>query len=340
MPKNQMDYSNTIIYKLCCKDPSITDIYIGHTTNFTKRKNHHKNCCINENNKEYNRYVYDFIRNHGGWDNWTMIQIENISCKDKREAESVEQYWIEKTAAKLNSMNPFTLYKEEPQLYKQLWYEEKKDYILEKAKQYYGENKEQKLEYQKQYAEEHKEKLSDYQKQYQEQHKEQITEQKKIYREEHKAESSKAQKEWREANKDTLKEKRSEIIQCDCGHAYTFGNKNRHLHSKIHTSYKDINVIPKTEEELTIIKEEKINKQKLQQKIYRETHAEQIQNYKKQHYQQNKEEILKQNEKYKEKHNDEMLQKQKIYVQENKDKIKKYKNEWYQKNKEKCYKTT
>ena len=247
MPKNQMDYSNTIIYKLCCKDPSITDIYIGHTTNFTQRKNQHKNLT---NNVDCNRYVYDFIRNHGGWDNWTMIQIENISCKDKREAESVEQYWIEKTAAKLNSMNPFTLYKEEPQLYKQLWYEEKKDYILEKAKQYYGENKEQKLEYQKQYAEEHKEKLSDYQKQYQEQHKEQITEQKKIYREEHKAESSKAQKEWREANKDTLKEKRSEIIQCDCGHAYTFGNKNRHLHSKIHTSYKDINVIPKTEEEI------------------------------------------------------------------------------------------
>ena len=63
-----------------------------------------------------------------------MIQIENVCCKDKREAESTEQYWIEKNAAKLNSVNPFTLHKEEPQLYKQLWYEEKKDYILVKKK--------------------------------------------------------------------------------------------------------------------------------------------------------------------------------------------------------------
>ena len=42
MPKVKADYSNTIIYKLCCNDPSITEIYIGHTTNFTQRKNRHK----------------------------------------------------------------------------------------------------------------------------------------------------------------------------------------------------------------------------------------------------------------------------------------------------------
>ena len=47
--------------------------------------------------------------------------------------------------------------KEEPQLYKQCWYEEKKDYILQKAKEHYEENKEQKIEYQKQYAKENSE---------------------------------------------------------------------------------------------------------------------------------------------------------------------------------------
>lgn len=49
MPKNQMDYSQTIIYKICCKDVSVTDIYIGHTTNFIQRKHNHKKCCCNEN---------------------------------------------------------------------------------------------------------------------------------------------------------------------------------------------------------------------------------------------------------------------------------------------------
>ena len=40
MPKDVVDYSNTIIYKIYCKNEMVTDIYVGHTTNFTKRKYH------------------------------------------------------------------------------------------------------------------------------------------------------------------------------------------------------------------------------------------------------------------------------------------------------------
>ena len=39
------------IYKLCCKNPEITNIYVGSTKNFTRRKHQHKNNCINENAK-------------------------------------------------------------------------------------------------------------------------------------------------------------------------------------------------------------------------------------------------------------------------------------------------
>jgi len=237
MPKTVSDYSNTIIYKLCCKDPTITDIYIGHTTNFTQRKNQHKTSCINENDKKHNQYVYEFIRQNGGWENWSMIQIEIINCKDKRQAESIEQNWIEQTAAKLNSNKPYALCTEEPKLYKHIWYEEKKDYILEKAKQHYEEHKEQKIEYQTQYAQEHKEQITDYQKQYREQNKEKLAEQKKIYREANKETARIKQKEWREANKEKLKAQKSQIIECECGHSYTFGNKNRHLQSKIHSEF-------------------------------------------------------------------------------------------------------
>jgi len=236
MPKSQTDYSSTIIYKICCKDLTITDIYIGHTTNFNERKKRHKRCS---EDILYTRYVYNFIRDHGGWENWGMIQIENVSCKDKREAEAIEHNWIESLNATLNSNKPYAKCKEDPKLYKQIWYEEKKEEILQKAKQNYEENKEQKIEYQTQYAQENKEKISEYQKDYRESNREKLSEQKKIYREEHKDEAKIKQKEWREANKEKLKAKKSEVINCECGHQYTFGNKHRHLQSKIHLQYQE-----------------------------------------------------------------------------------------------------
>ena len=66
MPKVPMDYSKSVIYKICCRDKSITDVYIGSTTNFIKRKTLHKYNCTNEKSKGYNRYVYGFIRENCG----------------------------------------------------------------------------------------------------------------------------------------------------------------------------------------------------------------------------------------------------------------------------------
>jgi hypothetical protein len=334
MPKIQSDYSKTIIYKLCCKDPNITDIYIGHTTNFIQRKNQHKTSCVNENSKNHNTYVYKFIRQNGGWDNWSMIEIEKHDCKDKRQAESIEQYWIEQTGALLNCVNPFTLHKEDPQLYKQNWYEEKKDYILEKAKTHYEENKEDKIEYQKKYAEEHKDQISEYQKEYQKENKEKILEQKKIYREEHKEESKLQQKQWREANKEKLKAEKSQIIDCECGNSYTFGNKHRHLQTKVHINYQN-KLCGIIEIETKISDEEKNKILRQKQKEYREKNAEKIKEYKKEYYETNKEKVSEKYKIYKEQHKEEIKIQQQKYIEENKDKIKEKKNEWYQKNKEK-----
>jgi len=237
MSDSNVDYSKTIIYKLCCKDTLITDIYVGHTKNFTQRKNTHKFSCCDETNLNFNRYVYKFIRQTGGWENWSMIQIEERNCKNKREAESIEQYWMEQLGATLNSNKSYAMCKEEEKIYKKNWYEEKKDYVLQKAKKHYEENKEQKLEYQKQYAEENKEKVKSYQDEYREKNKTQLYEQKKIYREEHKKEAAKANKEWREANKEKIQEQNKQIIECECGCQYTFGNRHRHLKSKVHTYF-------------------------------------------------------------------------------------------------------
>ena len=336
MPKCQTDYSNTTIYKICCKDLNCSDIYVGHTTNFVQRKHNHKITCCNPNSLNHNLFVYKFIRENGGWDNWHVITIEELNCKNRTEAFIRERYWIEKLFATLNVNSPITT-KEEKEKQKQVWYEDNKDVILEKMKEQYSENKSEIIEKVKQYAEQNKEKIAVTQKAYREEHKEQLSEQKKIYREAHKEEAAKAQKEWREANKEKLKEKKSQIIQCECGTQHTFANKNRHLQSKIHVEF--INpwckvIDPQlSEEEKAKLEEERKTKMKEQQKKYREEHTEQIKTSKQNHYEQNKANILEQQRKYKEEHKDELKEQNKKYMEDNKDKIQARQSKWYEDNK-------
>ena len=54
MPKNKINYSNTVIYKILCKETIINDLYVGHTTNFSQRKSYHKSACENPNSSTYN----------------------------------------------------------------------------------------------------------------------------------------------------------------------------------------------------------------------------------------------------------------------------------------------
>ena len=107
MTKTIIDYSNTIFYKLCCNDLNITDIYIGHTTNFRQRKSQHHSAS-----KTVNYKVYQFIRDNGHWENWDMIQIEVSNCKDANEARARERQLIEELNATLNKVVPHRTKKE------------------------------------------------------------------------------------------------------------------------------------------------------------------------------------------------------------------------------------
>ena len=86
MPKVAVSYDNVYFYKIVCNDLNVTECYVGHTTNFAKRKHHHKNMCNNINDKKYNTPIYQFIRNNGGWDNWDMILIEQCKCEGSLDA--------------------------------------------------------------------------------------------------------------------------------------------------------------------------------------------------------------------------------------------------------------
>ena len=90
-------YQNAIIYKLCCDNPNIKEIYINGTCNLARRRHLHKSECGIDTNKNYNNYVYQFIRNNGGWNNWSIIMIEQFKdCKSKLELDKkVRDYMVE-----------------------------------------------------------------------------------------------------------------------------------------------------------------------------------------------------------------------------------------------------
>ena len=153
MPRKPTDYSRTVIYKIVCNDLSITDVYVGHTTDFIKRKCKHKSETIKNRIK-----LYETIRQNGGWENYSMIEIEKYPCIDSNEARSRERYWYEVLKANLNTQYP--------QQTKQEYTENNKDKIREYKKEYYEKNKDKVKEHNKEYYENNKDKVKEIQKEY------------------------------------------------------------------------------------------------------------------------------------------------------------------------------
>jgi hypothetical protein len=193
MPKTPTDFSRCIIYKIVCFDTNISDCYVGHTTDFIRRKSQHKSRYNNPNSKEYNKKVYQFIRSNGDWSNFQMLQIEEHPCSNKREAELREEHWRKELTATLNGNKAF-ITDEELSQYKKLYYEQNKgeikikyqqnkDQISQYKKLYYEQNKDEiKIKYQQ-----NKDQISQYHKLYREQNKDKIRLQKQLYYQKNKA---------------------------------------------------------------------------------------------------------------------------------------------------------
>jgi len=134
-------YEKGMIYKLCCKDANITEIYIGSTINKHRRKAHHKSDCNNPNHTKYNLYVYQFIRENGGFDNWDLVILEEYPTENKNELVWKEREWIELLKPSLNSIRP-AITTEECREYQKKYYEENTERICERTKIYYENNRE------------------------------------------------------------------------------------------------------------------------------------------------------------------------------------------------------
>jgi hypothetical protein len=199
MPKINVNYSKTIMYKICCNDLNITDIYVGHTTNFIKRKSHHKYSCNNSNDKLYSLKVYQFIRENGGWTNWCMIKIEDYPCNSLLDATKRERELYEELNATLNICIPSRTNKQ--------WIEDNKDKIKEQTKEYYNANKDKIRDQMKEYREINKDIIKEY------------------------------RKEYYDINIDKIKEYFNIKCECCCGGKYSLYQKKRHEKTNKHLNY-------------------------------------------------------------------------------------------------------
>jgi hypothetical protein len=188
MPRLSINFANTQIYRFVCNDVNITNTYVGSTTNWTKRKATHKNACNNPSNKAHIFNVYQVIRANGGWDNWSMILVENYPCNGNREAEQREQFWKEHYNDNMG-MNKAFITEDQNNQYYQQYRDTHKEQIANKNVEYYATNKEQInakrrqdratyseqfLEQARQYRATHKEQIAEYDAKYRATHKEQI----------------------------------------------------------------------------------------------------------------------------------------------------------------------
>jgi hypothetical protein len=205
MPKKAIDYSNCCIYKIEHIDKDDL-VYVGHTTNFTKRKNSHKSCCNNENKQSK---LYQLIRDNGGFEMFRMIELEKYPCKDRREAEKRECEVMKELKAELNSMISYVSE------------EIKKKYIKDFCKEYYDKNKDKIKERIKNYSQANQDKIKEKSKIYREANNEEIKVYLKTYRETNKDKRKEynllnkdkikeQQKQYGKANKDKIKEKQRE----------------------------------------------------------------------------------------------------------------------------------
>ena len=224
MPK-YANYSKGFIYKIVCNDITIQNTYGGSSTDFTKRKSCHKSACNNENDKSHNTYVYQFMRENGGWENFTMLKICEYPCQNKFELELEERRFMELLKSDLNKQKPGRTpkeyrdeddHKEKMKKYQDVYQENNK----EKIKQYQKDNKEEIKEYREKYCQDNKDKI----KKYYEDNKEKYYERSRVYG-----------KVYHEDNKEKIHEQKNAIDFCPtCGCNYTHSNKSQHIKTKKH----------------------------------------------------------------------------------------------------------
>ena len=222
MPKTPVDYSKTQFYKIVCKDLSIKDCYVGHTTDFRRRKYEHKRRAKNESVQDGCKCLYEFIRNNNGWVNFDMILIDTIKCDNSLQARAIEREIIEEVNPSLNRCKKPVSSTDEKKEQEQQWRKNNIAYVRENGKVYYENNKD---------------KLKKEFKRYREEHSEQVKEQQKQWRINNNEKQKEYHKNKYQQNREQILMENKIKIECECGTVYTKHHKARHEKSKKHQDH-------------------------------------------------------------------------------------------------------
>jgi hypothetical protein len=221
------DYANSVVYKIVCLDPTITDLYVGSTTNLTVRKYQHKTRCNSLSDPKSNYFVYRFIRDNGGFDNWEFVVVRRYNnIKTKEELLRKERKYMVKLQATLNKTTPLQTPAE--------YYVKNKEKILEQVKEYRLENLEKITERRKEYYQKNKTEILKDRKEYRDNNKGKIKERNQQYRELHHEEKRERDRLYREANREVLRLKKREKKQCECGCWVTRSGFSEHKKTEKH----------------------------------------------------------------------------------------------------------
>ena len=235
MPKNPIDYANGLQYKIVCKDPAITDCYNGSTCSLKDRKSEHKKRCNNPNSDKYNFKVYRFIREHGGWDNWTMIQLELYPCNSKPELVLRERHWFDLLKPTMNTYSPMTTPEERKESVKQNNKEYYANHIEEEKKrcnEYNATHREERKIYEAKYnsTQERKKSCAKYNATHREERKKYNAE----YDATHMEENKKRYAEYNANHREEKLAKQKVKINCECGCIITKHVLSKHQRTQKH----------------------------------------------------------------------------------------------------------
>jgi len=245
------NYENGCIYKISVGD----EFYIGSTIDFIDRK-----CRHERDMKTLNYKLYKAIRNNNN--NFLMEKLYNYPCKNKTELRIEEQKCYDELKPILNTHRPYNS-KDDKKQYRKNYYQDNKDILNEKQKQYQLEHKEKYADYNKQYRIDNKDTLKIQRKTWEQNNSEKLKQNRKVYYEDNKDIICKNQKQYRIDNNDKLKQyhkqyndthktekqeydkqyridnndKIQNIITCECGGTYQNKNKHRHFKTKKHIKF-------------------------------------------------------------------------------------------------------
>jgi hypothetical protein len=241
------------VYKIYFDD--YPDFYIGSTCQTIRRRfGVHKSYCKTGKDKS----LYNFIREHGGWEivKHEIIHIELVSCR--REQNACEQRFIDELSPSLNIQRAYS----SPQYVverERRYREENKEHIRTQRKAFRARNKERLAQKKKEYNQGNKAHIAEYQKQYSENNKEKIKQYKKDYRQANKASLSAKHADMYRNNAEFKARKkaiananyaRRKLIKVKCACGLTVNTKGRPLNLTSIRAFQRKNCHCTTHEEL------------------------------------------------------------------------------------------